>query len=139
MISVDVNIVTVIIAAIVSFIVGWLWHSPLLFGRQWMKLSGKNPKEMDKKMDMSKMQMPMLMQFIAAIVMAYVLSHILNAYQTAGWSEALQGAFWLWLGFIATTSLNPVLWEGKSWNLWLFNNAYQLVSLIIMAFVLVSF
>lgn len=138
MISVDVNITNVIITAVVAFIVGWLWHSPMLFGKQWMKLMGKNPKDMDKKMDMSKMTQPMAIQFVASIIMAYVLSHILTAYQTAGISEALQGAFWVWLGFIGATSINQVLWEGRSWNLWLFNNAYHLVSLIVMGVVLVS-
>ncbi|QQR92223.1 MAG: DUF1761 domain-containing protein [Candidatus Iainarchaeum archaeon] len=137
MITVDVNITNVVITAVVAFIVGWLWHSPMLFGKQWMKLMGKNMKDMGK-MDMSKMAQPMAIQFVAAIIMAYVLSHILSAYQTLGWSEALQGAFWVWLGFIAATSINQVLWEGRSWNLWLFNNAYHLVSLIVMAVVLVS-
>lgn len=136
MILVEVNILNAIIAAIIAFIFGMLWHSPAVFGKQWMKLTGVTTKDMEKHKD--KMMSSMVMNLIAGIVMAYVLSHILTAYQTIGWSEALQGAFWLWLGFIATTSLNPVLWEGKSWNLWLFNNAYQLISLIIMAIVLIS-
>ncbi len=133
MISVDVNFVTVIIAAIVAFIVGWLWHSPMLFGKQWMKLSGLSEKAM-KKMEM----MPMVLQFITAIVTAYVFAFLLGATQSATIADAVQGAFWVWLGFYATTSLGSVLWEGKSWNLWIFKNAYNLVSLIIMGIVLVS-
>lgn len=138
MISVDVNIANVVITAIVAFLFGWLWHSPILFGKQWMKLMGKNPKDMDKKMDMSGMMQPMLLQFIAAIIMAYVLSFILVATQSVSVGDAVQAAFWVWLGFYATISVGGVLWEGKSWNLWLFKNAYHLVALIIMAVVLVS-
>jgi hypothetical protein len=138
MISVAVNIVMVLIAAVVTFIVGWAWHSPLLFGKQWMKLMGKSAKDMGK-MDMSKMAQPMLFQLIAAIITAYVFSFLLGATQSTTIVEAAQGAFWIWLGFYATTSLGGVLWEGKSWDMWIFQNAYNLVSLIIMGAVLVSF
>jgi hypothetical protein len=138
MISVDVNIANVVITAVVAFVFGWLWHSPMLFGKQWMKLMGKNPKDMDKKMDMSGMTQPMLLQFIAAVIMSYVFAFFLGVTQTTTAGDAVQAAFWVWLGFYATVSVGGVLWEGKSWNLWLFKNAYHLVSLIIMGVVLVS-
>ena len=50
--TVDVSWVAVIVVAIISFVIGMLWYSPLLFGKQWMKLSDigdKKMKEMKKK------------------------------------------------------------------------------------------
>lgn len=36
----NVNWLAVIIGAIVSFIIGWLWYSPILFGKKWAEGSG---------------------------------------------------------------------------------------------------
>ena len=34
-ITANVNWLAVIIGAVLSFLLGWLWYSPLLFGRKW--------------------------------------------------------------------------------------------------------
>jgi len=36
----NVNWLAVIIGTIVSFIIGWLWYSPVLFGKKWAEGSG---------------------------------------------------------------------------------------------------
>lgn len=36
----NVNWLAVIIGTIVSFIIGWLWYSPILFGKKWAEGSG---------------------------------------------------------------------------------------------------
>jgi hypothetical protein len=41
--------------------------------------------------------------------------------------------FWVWLGFVAVILANGLLWEGKSLNLFLFNIAYQFLSIELMA------
>jgi hypothetical protein len=38
----------------------------------------------------------------------------------------------VWLGFIATVTLASVLYEKRSVNLYILNNGYQLVSLVVM-------
>jgi hypothetical protein len=43
-----------------------------------------------------------------------------------------------WLGFIATTSLGMVLWEGKSWKLYAINIGYYFVTFIIGGLFLLS-
>ena len=36
-----VNYLAIVVAAIVIFILGGLWYSPMLFSRRWVKLIGK--------------------------------------------------------------------------------------------------
>lgn len=36
----DVNWLAVIVGTIVSFLIGWLWYSPMLFGKKWAEGSG---------------------------------------------------------------------------------------------------
>ena len=131
-----INYVAVLVAAIASIVLGFLWYGPF-FGKKWMRLSGIDPN--GPKPKMGKTQVIML---ISALLMAFVLDHALifgNAYLgTSGFSGAVMGAFWNWLGFIAPVTVGAVLWEKKSWSLWMINAGYYLVSLIIMSWILVS-
>lgn len=120
----DINWVALAAAGVASMVVGFIWYGPL-FGKTWMKLTGK--KEMGDKKDMPKTYGIM---FVASMVTAYVLS-VLGA--------DLMTAFWIWLGFQATILLNSVFFEGKSWNLYFLNAGHQLVSLLAMSWVLSYF
>ena len=44
---------------------------------------------------------------------------------------ALTG-FWAWLGLVATTTAINGVFQGKSWNLWLIDNGYLLLSLVVI-------
>ncbi|PIR74262.1 MAG: DUF1761 domain-containing protein [Candidatus Magasanikbacteria bacterium CG10_big_fil_rev_8_21_14_0_10_47_10] len=136
---IEVNYVAILVAAVASFVVGWIWYGPL-FGKPWMKMMGMTEK--DKEAGKKKMGQSMALGFAAQLVMAYVIAHFIG-----GWSQsapeipamkiALQTAFWLWLGLVATIQLGAVLWENKSWNLYLLNAIHWLVALLVMASTLV--
>jgi hypothetical protein len=134
---VDVNYLAIILAAISSMVWGSLWYGPF-FGKPWMKLMGINPKKMN--VEPSEMGKLYGIQFLGSLIMAFVLSHALvfaKAYLgTSGLSAGLQTGFWNWIGFVAPVTLTTVLWEGKSWKLWLINNGYYLVMLSTMAIII---
>ena len=44
-----VNFVSIIIASVLSFVVGMLWYSPALFGKRWATLAGVNMNKAKKK------------------------------------------------------------------------------------------
>ena len=67
---IDVNIVNVVIAAIVSFVVGMVWFSPALFGKKWIKLM----KFTDAQMKAAKMK-GMGMMYGKALVSSLRLQH----------------------------------------------------------------
>lgn len=124
----SINYMTVIVAAIINMALGFIWYGPL-FGKMWMKLTGRTKESMDKeKKDMSKVMGTM---FVGALVMAYVLAHFIIA---GGASDAITGGmigFWAWLGFVATTMLADVLYEKKNKNLAAINLGYFLAVLVI--------
>jgi uncharacterized oligopeptide transporter (OPT) family protein len=78
----------------------------------------------------------MVAAFVAQLVTAYVMAHFVMAWGVVGAWEAIQLAFWVWLGFIVTVLLNGVLWEKRTKELYLFNIAYHLASLIVMTLIL---
>jgi hypothetical protein len=123
----------VLVAAVASFAFGALWHSPLGFGKYWQKLMGFSADSM-RNMPLTPVQ-AMLIGFIATVLFAYVLAHFV-AVGSVDVGGALWVGFWVWLGFVVTTLANGWLWEGKSPKLFLFNCAYQLISIEIMAAIL---
>ncbi len=82
--------------------------------------------------------MPMMVFFglLASMFTAYVMNHLgirLEVYSIIG---AIGLGLWCWIGFVATTMLGSVLWEQKSFKLYLINAGYWLVSFIAMAVVI---
>ena len=129
-----VNLVAVLVAAIASMVIGFLWYGPL-FGKQWMAMMKI------KKSDIAKMKKMAgknyAWTFIISLVTAYVLAVFIDL---AGASTVAAGAtiaFWAWLGFVATVTAGSVLWDGKSTNLYFLNNAFQLIAMVVMGAIIV--
>ncbi|MBI2451491.1 DUF1761 domain-containing protein [Candidatus Pacearchaeota archaeon] len=134
--DVQVNYLAILVSAIASFVLGWIWYGPL-FGKTWMKESGITRQQIAqaKKKGMTAQ---FSVAFISSLVMAFILAHFVKYASTANYTEAISLVFWLWLGFIATIMLGSILWEGKSFKLYLINTLYHLVSLAIMAMILTA-
>ncbi len=134
MINLNTNWVVILASAVASMVIGFLWYSPILFGKEWMELMGikKGDTEKAKK----KMAATYGIAFLAAIASAFVLKQFIDLFYIVNLFDAVQLAFWVWFGFVATTILTGVLYEGKSWKLFIINSGYQLASLIVMALVL---
>ena len=130
----DINLFAVLVAAIISMVLGGLWYGPL-FGKAWMKLIGMSDADL-KKAKEKGMGKSYLLMFIGSLVMAFELAHIIQAFGAEPWQMGLAAGFWSWLGFIATRSLSSVLWENKSWNLYWLNNGYDLLNLLLMGLIL---
>lgn len=131
----SINYFAVIAAAAAQMTVGFLWYGPV-FGKKWVALSGFTEQKINEMK--GKSMGPLYAAAMAgSLVMAYVLAHFAAVWGAAGLSAALQLAFWTWLGFIATTMLGSVLWEGKPVQLYILNIAYQLASLTVMAAIIV--
>jgi hypothetical protein len=117
----------VIVAAIAQYVLGFLWYGPL-FGKTWRSLMGVK----EQSMSGAGMGKTLVWSFIGSLVTAGVLRKLATMVGalTLGAGVAL-GAM-VWLGFVATVTLAIVLYEKRSVNLYILNNAYQLVSLVVM-------
>lgn len=128
----------VIVAGIVAFVIGFLFHGPL-FGKLWMKLANITPTGNEKFSDMVPQ---MLWNLLVNIITAFVLSGILWMASTSPviggmtWSKAAIFAVWVWLGFFVTSSSIEVIWMNKSFKLWLFEAVSSLVVIVSMALVI---
>ena len=137
--DVDVNYVAVILAVVVSMVVGFLWYSPFLFGKQWQKLHGWS--DADLKGKQKEAGKAYAMSAIFALITAYMLVHVMalseNFYHYSAMKTGLTSAFSMWLGFVMPVQATHTLFsEDKKWNLFLIDTGFQLVSLLAMAKVL---
>lgn len=132
--EIELNYLAVLVGALAAFFAGWLWYSPFLFGKVWMKLKGIKQKDM--KAD--NMPLRMLGGVVAALVTAYVLAYFMADAGVADVGGALELAFWLWLGFTAPVMFGAVLWDNKPFAVYAIDAVYRYVAFGIMALVIVS-
>lgn len=132
--EIAINYLAVIVAALVAYAVGAVWHSPIGFSAYWMKLMGFNEHSM-KSMPLTPAQ-AMSLGALVQLLQAYVLAHFVVLLNVTTLETGLQLGFWVWLGFLAPTLANGWLWEGKSLKLFAFNAAYSIVSIEVMALIL---
>ena len=136
--NVEVNLFAVLLAGIVSMIVGFLWYSYALFAKPWMKLMGYTKESM--KVEQKKMGPMYGVSFVLSLLTAYVLSHVMglsqNFYQQSDLLAGVGSAFWMWLGFVMPVQATDVIFGGKKWKLFAINTGYQLASLLAMGLVI---
>ena len=132
---IEINYIEVLVAAVVAFVVGFVWYHPNVFGTMWMKMAKISPDTSGKGKQM--MMQSAAIGFVGTLISAYVLAHFVAAWGAMSIMDAVQHGFWAWLGFQMPLTLGPVLWEQKPWNLFFLNGAYWLVSTIVISVILV--
>ncbi len=133
-----INLFAVSIAAIVAFILGFLFHGPLL-GKLWMKLANIKMTGNEKLSDMvPQMVGNLISNFVTAYALAvvYLLASTSLVLGGAGIATAVTSALCVWLGFLVTSSSIEVLWMGRSVKLWLFECACSLVVMVTMGVII---
>lgn len=131
---VAINIFAVLVAALVAFVLGFLFHGPVS-GKLWMKLANIHPTGNEKLGDMvPQMVWNLVSNIVTAAVLAMMYAFVSTSSLSHGvgvWTGVIC-AFWLWLGFLVTSSSIEVIWMGRSVKLWLFESACSFVVMLTM-------
>jgi hypothetical protein len=133
----NINLLAVLVAAISTMVVGFLWYSPLLFAKAWMREMGYDPNDKGK---MQEMQMSAgtayAGSFVASLISAFVLALFLHWLRAESLQFGLHVGFHVWLGFVATVQLTGVLFMKQGMKLFAINTGYQLVCYLVMGAIL---
>ena len=73
--EVNVNYLAVLLAAIASMIVGFVYYNPSVAGKAWMKETGYKPDALKK--EQKEMGKYYGLSFVLALLTAYVLTHVM--------------------------------------------------------------
>lgn len=131
-----INYPAVFVAAVVHFIIGGLWYG-LIFGNKFIEISGWTPAQVEKIAAESHWSQ-YAVAFATSLVLVYILAHFVQYTGAKGVTGGMQTAFWLWLGFVATTQLATVIFEQRKLGLYLLNVGYQLVAGLICGAILAA-
>ena len=116
----------ILAAALLAFVIGGAWYSPLFFARVWMREAGLD----DAALKRGRPVRVFGLAFICSLVMAFNLAAFLGARATVGFG-ALAGLA-TGLGWVAMSLAVVYLFEQRSLRLWLVNAGYQVVTYTLM-------
>ncbi len=126
----------IILAAIAMMWLWALWYWPL-FGKQYMKFMGYKPEEMEEKQ--KGMWMAYAMTFIFLLITAGILYHLLWALEITSYIGGIRLAILLWLWWVVPTMYGFVSWQDGSMGIFKIGFFYQLIWIILMTLIILSF
>ncbi|MBL7819882.1 MAG: DUF1761 domain-containing protein [Saprospiraceae bacterium] len=123
-----INWLGVLLASICSFILGWLWYSPMLFGKSWME---------DNQLDKEKLMQSNFIKvfglsFIMTCIYAFMLAKTILRTDLSGMADGLK--FGLMAGaFFSAMSLGiSYQFSHRTTRLYFIDAGYMVVSSTIM-------
>ena len=136
----SINFLSVLVAAIAAFVIGFLCHGPIA-GKLWMKLANIHPTGNEKLSDMiPQMAWNLLVNLVTAFVVAVIFELVFTSsiMGSATWFRGAIMGVWFWLGFLVTSSSIDVIWMGRSIKLWLFEVVCSLITMIVMGAIIAA-
>ena len=123
-----VSYVAVVIAAVLAFAFGAAWYGAL--SKPWQKAARINAEN-------GPPLAPLLVtSFIAELVMAWVMAGVIGHIGAVTLWGGVVTAFFLWLGFMATTTVINQRYEGYGWTLSVIDSGHWLGVALIMGAVI---
>ena len=132
---IQVNLLAVLLAAIVSMIVGFIWYNPKLFGKQYMKLADINMKKVSQR-ETNKTH---FLSFLSMLVFAFVLAMIFSFYNGMNALAGIIQGLMIGLGLVATIGIIDYSYARRPGKLYLITYGYYLISIVIMGLIIGAF
>lgn len=117
----QVNWLAVLVAALLTFVLGGLWYSPLLFGRAWQRLAG-----LDDAQAQSKLALTFGGAAVCALIASVNLAFFLGPTATVGFGAGAGAA--AGVGWVATGLTTTFLFERRPLALTAIDAGYHAVA-----------
>ena len=128
----ELNWLAVLVGAVVYFVLGALWYSPMLLGRPWQRSIGWDPERTPPQMSPITYVVP----FLAYVVMAIAVGMLAKATGSDNATEGLILGLVVGVGLsLAHTLIDATFDPNKPepWTWFAINGAYHTIGLIIVA------
>ncbi len=130
-----VNHLAVFVAAIVFFLISYVWYSFIfgtMYAAQIAQMTGGKPSAMP-----ANMTIPLILTFLLGWFLAYVIGTALSMRPDP--NPAMRGlGFGLFtgIGVFASMTLMGVIWGGMTFGLWAINAGFVVVAMAIMGWII---
>jgi hypothetical protein len=121
-----INYLAVIVAAVAAFAFGAAYYS--LLSKPWLRATRIDPTEMKRS------PAPFIVSFVGELIMAWMLAGVLGHLgpgQVTLWNGVVS-AFFIWLGFMATTTAIAHRYQGYGWDLTIIDAGHWLGVALVM-------
>jgi hypothetical protein len=95
-----ISFIALAVVTLVVFVASSIWYSPLLFGRQFLELSGASASAHPSPVKT-------LFELLRTFVLAFVTAHLVHRLNSANWKQAVGLGLWLWVGFPVILPTGP--------------------------------
>lgn len=119
------NFLAISVAVVVAFIASSLWYSPLLFGREFLELSGAASNS-------SPNAVKALCELLRTFILAYVIARLVLLLNIVDWKGALRLGILLWIGFPVVLLTGSMLWQNVPWQLAAIHSGDWLIKLVLI-------
>lgn len=122
-----INYWAVIVAWLISIIIGGFWYSPAGFGKKWSKMSGVD------MMKTPKAETARAIRFVAisCVFQVFALAVVLHSLDVQTVWQGIQASLFLWFSFVAITTIGNTLYQRQTLGFWWLNASYFLVVMAI--------
>jgi len=117
----------IIVSAIVLWLLGALWYSPLLFAKPWVAIIGRQMGEKPKGVVHG-----MVASFIGDLLLAFILAHFVYWSGGTGFGWGAFIGLIAWIGFVVGPLYPQRIYEGRPFAYFAINAGYWLVGLVIV-------
>ena len=126
----NLNWLAILVAAVSAFILGFLWYSPMIFAKRWMKENNFTEESMKNANMLKIFGLSFLLMLFASFNLAMFVG------KNPGALFGTMAGFLAGLGWVFTFMGVTYLFERKSLALFLINSCYSVISLTLMGLII---
>ena len=126
------NVSAVLVCAVLAFVIGGLWYSPLVFGNAYSTLRGLGP---NSATDMAMPVGELVGEFVRWLVITFILARFMVLLGVADLTGALMFGAWMW-AVVYSALAGSVLHEGYPWRLYAIHAGDGLAKIMLITTIL---
>ncbi len=128
------SLVKILVLTVLSFCLGGLWYSPILFAKAWMADAKITPEMW--KAEPSRGRTAMIGTFLLSFVSTYTLAALVSALHVTGAIKGAEFGFLVGAGLVAARNGTNALFEMKTLRHYLIVSGHDVVLLTIQRAIL---
>jgi hypothetical protein len=132
----QLNYLAVVVAAVVAWAIRALWYSPALFARAWVAAHGHTPEDLARMK--ASAGRAYAVSLLCYLLLAATLGILASYMALSLLHQGLQLGLLVWGGVALPLSLVAHVFSQKRWAAWGIDAGYQLVYLVAMSLIVVS-
>ncbi len=129
------NYVSVLVVAVVGFLLGWLWYA-VLFGKLWVTEMKITPEQIAAEKAKGGSGVYFIKGFLFTLLSTFGLAVLLQAYGVPNWKHGAAVAAFVGVFMVTIRYFNLAGWEKKSVKLQVINGGHEVVLYIIQGAIL---